>query len=252
MKLRILGCSGADYPGYRTTSFLIDGRLLIDAGVISSVLSVDEQAAIRQILVTHAHIDHVKGIPSLSDNRCLNRAPESFQVVGIPECLAALQAHLFNNILWPDFSAIPSREHPVLAFRPVEPDVEHAIGDYLVTPVRVNHTVPTAGYLVRAGQRSLLFSGDTGPTDRLWELAPGVDALIVEVSFPNEMEHLAVVSKHLTARILAMELAKARSLPSKILVTHLKPQFRAIIQAEIMASGIDGIELLNDGDIFEF
>ena len=252
MKLRILGCAGAESPGHKTSSYLIDDILLVDAGVICSVLSDQEQAAIRHILITHTHIDHIKGIPSLADNHCINRVPGSVELVGSTESIEALRHHLFNGLLWPDFTRIPSAEEPALTYREVTPDVEHRIGCHQVTPYRVNHTVPAVGYRVSSGNKTLLFSGDTGPTERLWEVMDRVDALIVEVSFPNDMERLARESRHLTARMLTTELAKARSLPPRILITHPKPQYFDVIRTEVEALGIAGSAMLHDGDIFEF
>lgn len=252
MKLRILGCSGADFSGCKTSSYLIDRSLLVDAGTITSVLSVEEQSEIRQVLITHSHLDHIKGLPSLADSRCFDQASGGITVAGISETVSALREHLFNGILWPDFSRLPTREKPAISFMSVEAEVEYEFGDYVVTPFRVNHTVPAVGFLVRSRGVALLFSGDTGPTDRLWEFAPMANALIVEVSFPNDMEQLARDSCHLTSRMLATELGKARHLPPRILVTHSKPQFHTIIQDELRAVGVVGIELLSDGDLFEF
>ena len=252
MKLRILGCNGAELPGHNSSAYLIDETLLVDAGAVCSVLTAREQEAIRQILVTHTHMDHVKGIPLLADNRCIGRTALPFEVVGTRESIGALRDHLFNDILWPDFTRLPDPEHPVVRYREIVPEEEFCIDGYRVIACPVNHTVPTVGYRISSGGSTLLFSGDTGPTERLWELAEGVDALVVEVSFPNEQEDMAVVSRHLTARQLGIELAKVRRLPGRILISHLKPQFHDVISAEVAALGLPGVELLRDGTEFDF
>ena len=252
MRLRVLGCSGAELPGFNTSSFLIDDSLLIDAGALCLVLSGDEQQAIRQIFVTHAHLDHIKGIALLADNLSLTESGIGVDVLATPEIIGAMRTHLFNDILWPDFTKIPSPEAPAIIFREIRPLQATQFGAYAVTACPVNHAVPAVGYLVQKGRRSLLFSGDTGPTDRLWELASNVDALIVDVSFPNAQEELALSSGHLTARLLGQELHKVRALPRRILVSHAKPQHLATIRGELAELQCTGIALLKDGDCFEF
>ena len=252
MRLRVLGCSGAELPGFNTSSFLIDDALLIDAGALCLVLSGDEQKAIRHIFVTHTHLDHVKGIALLADNLSLAESGASVEVISLRENLEALRTHLFNDILWPDFTRIPSPEAPAITFREISPLRATQYGAYSVTACPVNHAVPAVGYLVQHGRSSLLFSGDTGPTDRLWELANNVDALIVDVSFPNAQESLALSSGHLTARLLGRELNKVKTLPRRILVCHAKPQHLATIRGELAELRYTGIALLKDGDCFEF
>ncbi|MHB8709841.1 MAG: 3',5'-cyclic-nucleotide phosphodiesterase [Desulfuromonadales bacterium] len=252
MRLRVLGCSGAELPGFNTSSFLIDETLLIDAGAPCLVLTGDEQQAIRHIFITHTHLDHIKGIALLADNLSLTESGSGVEVVSLRENLEAMRAHLFNDILWPDFTRLPSVENPAIVFREISLLHATRFGDYSVTACRVNHVVPTAGYFVQRERCSLLFSGDTGPTDQLWNLANGVDALVVDVSFPNIQEALALSSGHLTARLLGRELRKVKVLPRRILVNHAKPQHLEIIRDELAELPYTGIVLLRDGDRFEF
>jgi ribonuclease BN (tRNA processing enzyme) len=158
---------------------------------------------------------------------------------------------MFNNIIWPDFTQIPSAENPVIKFTPITPNQENIINGYSVTAVPVNHTVPTVGFMVKSGGKTLVYTGDTGPTEEIWKYCSGADALIVEVSFPNSMEDLALLTKHLTASMLVVELAKIKVLPGKILITHPKPQYYEIIHKEVAALAIKGVELLRDGSVYE-
>ena len=252
MKIRVLGSAGGEFPGFQPPAFLLDDVLLLDAGTTGAALTEEEQAAIRGICVTHAHLDHVRGIPMLADNRAIGNCPGSLELAGSAETLATLRQHLFNGVVWPDFSVIPSPDAPIIVYRELQPEVAVDVAGYRIASCPVNHTVPAVGYLVGRNGKSVLYSGDTGPTERLWELATGADALIVEVSFPNEREELALKTGHLTSRLLAQELAKVVELPPMILITHPKPQYYDIIRAELAALGLSRLELLHDGAVYEF
>jgi ribonuclease BN (tRNA processing enzyme) len=251
MKLRILGCAGAELPDFRPPAFLLDDQLLLDAGTIGSVLSEEEQWKIHTIFVTHSHLDHIRSIPALADNIIIRNQLHTVSVQSIGEVIAAMQNHLFNDTIWPDFTRIPTEENPVLKFTTISPYMENTVHGYRVTAIPVNHTVPTVGYLVKSGGRTLVYTGDTGPTEEIWAHCSGVDALIVEVSFPDSMKDLALLTRHLTAAMLVEELAKIDVLPKRILITHPKPQYYDIIHREINALAIAGVELLRDGSVYE-
>ena len=250
MKLRVLGCSGGEFPGHSPSGFLIDDVLLLDAGTVGSALEQEEQGDIRHILVTHSHLDHIRSIPLLADNIVVSGSPQKVQVVATADVLAAISSHLMNGLIWPDFTKIPSPLEPVLSYREIRPEEPFRIGDYDVVACRVNHPVPAVGYRVTRNGTALLYTGDTGPTDRVWELAGELAALVVEVSFPSAMEEIAQMTGHLTPALLSKELAKLPCLPRRTLITHLKPQYQDAIAAELEALRIAGLELLQDGGVY--
>ncbi|MBK5276947.1 MAG: 3',5'-cyclic-nucleotide phosphodiesterase [Desulfuromonadales bacterium] len=251
MKLRVLGSAGAELPNFRPPAFLIDDHLLLDAGTIGSVLTEEEQWGLKNIFITHSHLDHIRAIPALADNIIIKNLRHTVKVFSIPDVITAMRNHLFNNVIWPDFTTIPSPERPVISFETIDTGVEYTVSGYSIRAIPVNHTVPAVGYRVCSGSTTLLYSGDTGPTEELWQYAGGVDALIVEVSFPNNMEPLALLTKHLTCSLLSVELEKIDKLPKRILITHPKPQYYDLIRSEIECLGLKEIELLHDGAIFE-
>jgi len=251
VKVRVLGCSGAEMPGFNPPAFLVNGRILLDAGTVGAVLHQKEQEEIELAVITHAHLDHVRGIPSLADNLAIAGARRTVIIAGLPQVLGDLRRHLLNNAIWPDFSAIPSEEEAVLDFLEMEPEQVLCWGDCRITLCPVHHCVPAAGILVRQGDSALLYTGDTGPTERVWSMADGVDALIVEVSFPNAMEKLARAAGHLTPRLLAREMEKPSRPPPRIFVTHPKPRHLTAIERELGELGIPGLILLKDGMSFE-
>jgi ribonuclease BN (tRNA processing enzyme) len=251
MKLRVLGSAGAEFPNFRPPAFLIDDQLLLDAGTIGSVLTEEEQWGIKDVFITHSHLDHIRAIPALADNIIIKNLRHTVRIYSIAEVIAAMREHMFNNIIWPDFTVIPSPERPVISFETVETGVEYSVSGYRIRAIPVDHTVPTVGYRVCQGSTTLVYTGDTGPTEEIWKHVSGIDALIVEVSFPNNMEPLALLTKHLTCSLLSVELEKIVRLPKRIFITHPKPQYYDIIRTEIDCLGLKEIELLHDGAIFD-
>jgi len=252
MILRVLGSAGAEFPGFKPPGFLIDDTLLLDAGTIGAALTEEEQWAIRHIFITHCHLDHVRGIPFFADNIVMKNQPHNVQVLASREILGTLKSHILNDLVWPDFSRIPNPEAPILSYREIESGAELQLDGYMVTACGVSHSVPAQGYIVRKGGQALLYTGDTGPTEAIWRHAVRLSAMVVEVSFPNEMEQMALLTGHLTAKLLSEELGKVGALPPLILVTHPKPQFYQAIREELAALGVPGLELLRDGNRYEF
>ncbi|HQN95800.1 MAG TPA: 3',5'-cyclic-nucleotide phosphodiesterase [Thermoanaerobaculales bacterium] len=221
------------------TSFLIGGTVAVDAGAITRALTIAEQRAIRHVIITHTHMDHTSSLPFLIENLFgSDGAPLSIYCTG--SVLGAVRRHLFNNDTWPDFSRIPSHLYPSIRFQVIEPEVPFAIsgvagGDLEITPVPVSHVVPTTGLLLRQRRSSLLFTSDTGPTDRVWEVANStadLSALVTECSFPNRLQTVADVSLHLTPQTLAAELAKLTR-DVMVYLYHFKPPYVEELRAEL-------------------
>jgi len=253
MRLRVLGSSGAEFPGKMTPGFLVDDSLLLDAGTIGAVLNEDEQWAITDILLTHAHLDHIKGIPFLADNIILRNSGHQVRIRSAAPVLKALKDNLLNDSIWPDFTAIPEPGSAVLLLDVIEPLKEYAINGYRVTAYEVNHSVPAVGYVVEDSQgKRLLYTGDTGPTEAIWEENDRrIHAAIIEVSMPDSMREMALKTGHLTAGLLGAELKKMKRVPDRILVTHPKPQYISTIMDELKGVDHGNIELLKDGEEYE-
>jgi ribonuclease BN (tRNA processing enzyme) len=244
MELRVLGSFGGDSPDCRMTSFLIDGSLVVDAGAITRALTIPEQRGIRHVLISHTHMDHTATLPFLIEN-IFGTNPEPVSIYCTSRVLGAVRRHLFNNDTWPDFTRIPDHLEPSVRFQEIvveEPFVIGGLpsGDMEITAIGVNHIVPTTGFLFRQGSSCVIFTSDTGPTDRIWEVAnsiPDLKALITECSFPNRLQAVADISRHLTPDTLAVELAKLeRQLP--LLIYHFKPPYVDELRAELAAADL--------------
>ena len=247
MKLRVLGCAGSEYPGRKSPAFLIDDVLLLDAGIVGAVLAQGAQEQITDVLLSHAHHDHVRGLPSFADNLVVSGQKKPVTIIGSAVTLAAVQEHLFNGVIWPDFSRLPTPTEPILRWQPLVPHLDFPVREYLVTAFPVNHSVPTVAYRLQRDNVSLVYTGDMGPTPELWRAIGTPTAMIVEVSFPNHLEALAHKTGHLTAALLAKELALLPILPEQIFVSHIKPFYEEQIHREIAELGIPGLSILHDG-----
>lgn len=235
MEWRILGSFGGSSPSCRMTSFLVDGELALDAGSLTQALSLEEQQKVTRIALSHSHLDHVASIPFLVENAFADGS-KTLEILLTPEVYETVKRHLFNNDLWPDFTRIPSQLSPAVKLVQIKPRVPFALNHVTLTPIPVNHTVPTCGFLVEErGGGAVLFTSDTGPTEEIWDWAnrcPNLRAVIVEVSFPTRLQRVADLSLHLTPPTLAEELVKLkRDVP--VYLFHLKPRHLEELRAEL-------------------
>lgn len=235
MKVRVLGCSGAIARDCRTTSFLIDHDVLIDAGTGVGDLTLDEMQRINHVFLTHSHLDHVAALPLMVDAIASQRTTP-IHVHALQGTIDALKAHIFNNTIWPDFSKIPTPEAPFITFHPlVLGQTLNMEGKYIEVLPAV-HTVPAVGYAVTAGKGYWVFTGDTEINPALWQRINQLDVvmLVIETAFSNREHALAKRSLHLSPQVLANELNhidKDKNYP--IYITHTKPFETELIMAEI-------------------
>lgn len=235
MKIRVLGCSGAIAKDCRTTSFLIDRDLLVDAGTGVGDLTLDEMHGIEHVLLTHSHLDHVAALPLMVD-AIASRSTRPVQIHALAGTIAALKAHIFNDVIWPDFSRIPTPQAPFVSFHEIRVGQTLRLGTKLVEVLPAVHTVPAAGFAVTEGQGYWVFSGDTERNPAFWERINQlkVTLLVIETAFSNREKDLAKRSLHLSPQLLADELdciAPGNNYP--VYITHTKPAETELIMAEI-------------------
>jgi ribonuclease BN (tRNA processing enzyme) len=255
MRLRVLGCSGGIGGQHnRTTSFLVDQDILIDAGTGVGDLSLGELTLIDHIFVTHSHLDHVNSIAFFLDSVGSLR-PKAVTVYATAPTIETLKKHLFNWDIWPDFTQIPTPDQPWLRYEEVEVGKVIDLGGRRITVLPAIHTVPAVGYLLDSGKGSLVFTGDTGPNDALWTVVNRVENLkflIIETAFSDKDRWLAELSKHLCPAMLGEELAKLER-PAEIYISHLKPSEIELTMQEIEElSATSPPSLLQNNHVFEF
>ena len=214
---------------------MVDDRLAIDAGSLTSGLELKAQCALEAIVISHAHMDHVRDLATIADNRCQNDV-EPLIIAGTKGTLDILKKHFFNNLLWPDFSRIPTVRRPAIRYLELKPEKPVKLAGFEVRAIAVSHTIECCAFTVRGKGGTLAYSGDTGPTERLWEVlnaAEDLKAMLMEVSFPNHLHKLARASGHHTPETLGREMRKldrSRELP--VLLYHIKPTFQAMVERE--------------------
>ncbi|MBI4588333.1 MAG: 3',5'-cyclic-nucleotide phosphodiesterase [Candidatus Rokubacteria bacterium] len=252
MKIKVLGVFGSEGQGQRPSAFLVNDHVLVDAGSVPGALNVEEQREIEHALLSHAHLDHIAGLAYLTDTLAITAARGPVLATSIAPVVDDLRTHAFNDHLWPDFSTIPTPKTAILRYRTLADEVESRVAELWVTPIRVDHTVEAVGFLIHDGETGFLYSGDTGPTERIWQAArglKGLKAVIVETAFPNRLDGLAQASKHLTPAMLSREMKKMPSdLP--LWIYHIKPHFFEETTEELQKIDPARIHILEQGKTY--
>lgn len=255
MKLKVLGCSGGIGGSQsRTTSFLVDDDILLDCGTGVGDLSLEVLKGIDHVFLTHAHLDHIAALPLMIDSVGeLRDAPVTIHAT--PETIRILHSHIFNWLIWPDFSAIPDHSRPFMRFQPMNVGERVELGGRAITALPARHTVPAVAYCLDSGAGQLVFSGDTAYCAELVARINDCAALrhlILETAFAEEQQGLAVASRHLCPSMSRTLLDELRGAPA-VHISHLKPGVGARIMAQLQAAGSAlSVRRLDQGDVLEF
>lgn len=262
MKFKVLGCSGSRTPGHSLTSYCINNRILVDAGAACGYLDIEGQERLTHVLISHANLDHAKDLAFLADNiiaSVFQKKRGPLKVLSQPRVLDSLRTHIFNDDIWPDFTRLPSPENPTLALEPIEFGNPFFVDGLFVIAFPVPHSSGSTGYLVFGEEpetEHVCVTGDTGPdggwTQFLNNAPFPVKNLVVECSFPNDLEQLAIISDHMTPRLLRKKLEKLKVRP-RVYVTHTKAAHRSCVQRELQEELADySYEMPRKGDVYTF
>jgi ribonuclease BN (tRNA processing enzyme) len=253
MRIEVLGGYGGESPDCRMTCLLINDSIALDAGSLTQGLSIERQVGVHTILLTHSHIDHTNCLPFFIEN-VYGKADRAIDLYASAATIYSIRKYLFNNDTWPDFSRLPNHLLPAVRFHELEKERPLVVDGVSFTPIAVDHLIPTFGFLIEQDGASVLWSSDTGPTTRLWEVAnatPNLRAVCIETSFDSAMQDVADVSLHLTPRTLELELRKLRR-KVPVLLHHLKPPCVAKIYEEVGELGHPDVSFLEQGKEYRF
>ncbi len=254
MQIQVLGCSGGIGGTLRTSSFLVDEDILLDAGTGVGDLSIDALAKIDHVFLTHSHIDHILSIPLIADTvQGLRNKP--IYIYALAETISSIKQHLFNWVIWPDFTELPSKAEPCVSFVSIVAGQSIQLSQRTITAIPANHTVPAVGYLLDSGAGSLVYSGDTTSHAPFWAAlnrAKLLKYLIIETSFVDSEEARTLAAKHYNPKMLCEDLALLNSDP-EVFITHLKPDQESLIMREFeQHSPRQHINQLAHGSLFSF
>ena len=255
--IKILGAYGTKAKGFGTSAFLLNKHNVIDAGNLLD--SMDEDCAlIENIWVTHSHLDHIADIAYILDNYFSLRT-QTLKIMAKKQTIEAIRKHYLNDIIWPDFSKIKLDDSQNYALEYVEIECGneyHVDADSTIAPFKTDHTVDSCGYIYKKNNRGVIITADTYSLDRMIkhiENDKEITTMVIECSFPSEMEKLAKESKHLTPKILFNMLSKLKRDDVKCYINHIKPIYIEKISSEIEEySGKWEPKILKDGEIIKF
>lgn len=232
MDIRILGAHNTETKKTRMSCIVIDGKLVLDAGGLTSGLSLKQQTKLKAVCLTHAHYDHIRDLPALGMNLYLNKS--RIDICTTKDVYESIKKYLLNDDLYPDWF-----ERSVFNFVPIEKFKPLTISNYIITALPVNHPVPSAGLQVKDSDgKTIFYTGDTGIG--LADIWPFINPqlLIIEVTAPNRYEaSVGNGAKHLTPRLLKEELISFRKIKGYlplILLTHMNFPLENEIAEEIV------------------
>jgi HD-GYP domain-containing protein (c-di-GMP phosphodiesterase class II)/ribonuclease BN (tRNA processing enzyme) len=255
--IKVLGAFGTKAKGFGTSSFYLNRDNVIDAGNL--LIGLEESSAkLKNIWLTHSHLDHLSDIPYVIDNYYAD-IKQSINIYALPQTIKAIKKHFLNDLIWPDFSKIPLVNSKGMCINYVEIELDKVYqlsSSESIQAFKTDHTVPSCGYIYKKNDHSILISSDTYHIDNIIEILNNdkeIKSLVIECSFPSKMEKLAKDSKHLTPKLLEENLKKLKRDDLDIYINHIKPSYIDQTAKEIEQYCAKWKpEILKDGQIVKF
>ncbi len=233
--------------------FVVDDLIAFDAGSLAIAASAEQKKQIRDVVLSHAHLDHIAGLPLYIDD-LFATIKRPIQIHATAEVAEILERDIFNWSIYPRFSELQNDYGVVLEYRPFEVEKDFAVKHLKVKAVNVNHKVPSVGFIVSDGRSTFALTNDTAAVSRFWEAVnetENLSAIMVECAFPDELGELAANSHHLTPRVLREELSKLKQ-NCPIYVVNIKPMYVEKVTGQIRALEIENLHILEVGKVYEF
>lgn len=254
MKVELLPSTVGEASGRQfCNGAVINDSIAIDAGTLGLLWPLERQMQIRHVVLSHCHLDHIATLPLFLDN-VYQEGPDCPQVYGGDHTLDALQRCVFNDQLWPDFVRLSAEETPFLKLHTLQADDTVRLDDVTITPILLDHVVPTFGFVCEDRNGAVALVSDTAPTRHVREIlqrTPRLHAVLLEASFPNSHRWLAERSGHLCPEQFASQIAGLDD-HVRIIACHLKPAHFDTIAEELAALNRPGLEIGVPGQVYEF
>jgi len=233
MKITVLGAHNVESRHTKNAGLLLDGILALDAGGLTSSLTLEQQLELKAILLTHQHYDHIKDIPALGMSLFLNNA--GIDIYCTQPVAEAIKEHLLNGSLYSDFTA-EINGAATLRLHIIEPGRQFSIEGYSILPLPVTHSAPSVGYYVERDVANLFYTGDTGPgLEDCWRrISPQL--VITEVTASDKYKQFAREKGHLTPSLLRDELLLFQEIKGylpEVVAVHMNPLLEEDIKKEL-------------------
>ena len=235
-------------------TMIIDDCVAIDAGCLALSCTDLHREQIRDIVLTHTHLDHVAGLPLFLDDMFASLT-EPVRIHATAEMIGILERDLFNWAIYPRYSELSNDSGPVVVYREFERESTFDVRHLTIRSVPVNHKVSANGFVISDGKTSIAITGDTAETDEIWAACNEVSdlkAVLAECAFPDELKGLASVSDHLTPGRLKVELKKLKNRTYPVFAINIKPMYRELVVKQLGKANIPNFEILEVGKIYEF
>lgn len=256
MRVEILGCSGGMSVGHNSTCLRLSDTVLLDAGTGSAKLSAEEMLKIKDILVSHSHLDHIAGVCFITDQDIENRK-EATRLHALAETNNSFRRFVINEVLWPEIQKVVINGVHMVEFHDLKPFETVKVQDVTVTPLPVLHAVPTLGFCIHGDSGDMVFISDMiNAEQEVWDWIAARENLkyfITEAAFPNRLEEIARISKHLTPQMLEeICTTKIKQKDVEFYATHIKPLYYESVKKELSELEKAEIQVLEAGMVFEF
>ena len=241
--------------GQLLSTYIVNQNVAIDAGSLGTMVPAVEQDRVSDIFLSHCHMDHVTSLPFFLEQR--SPASEVLPTIYAHEaCIDALQAHLFNDLIWPDLLRIEREEGVQFCrFEPIREGSSRTCHQVEITALTLSHTVPAYGFLVADSTAVVGFISDT-EYSLSWvqalERLPHLTGLFLECTFPNRMQWLAEKSKHMIPRDIERFAHDWKGSMPRIIINHTKPNLLDEVRDELQAALGDVIEMVETGRQYVF
>lgn len=234
-------------------SIIIDDAVAIDAGSLAFSCSNSQRSQVRDIVLSHTHLDHIAGLPMFIDD-LFATLDGAIRIHATREMIDILERDIFNWSIYPRFSELSNDNGPVVEYREFARGSEFEVAHLSIRSVPVNHQVSANGYVISDGTVSIAITGDTAETNEIWTVCnetADLKAILVECAFPDELGDLATVSHHLTPRRLKNELEKFTKTDCPIYVINMKPMYRDRVVAQLTEAKIPQVQILEIGEAYD-